>query len=209
MCADIARGLEGQTVAMEGFDASGPEIARGVYDRGGRVVAVSTPAGAVVKESGLDAAVLKQAWRQHGPDLVQHLDAARVEAVEVFGADADVLFVGSRAGIVDHELAAGLDVELVVPSGPVPVTARALAILRRSGAEVLPDFLTTAGAVFAMWPDEGADLERVRGAAAVGLRTVMGEVLGHEDGPLLSASYRAESFLKTWCDELPFGRPLA
>ena len=35
------------------------------------------------------------------------------------------------------------------------------------------------------------------------------EVHGHDEGPLLGACERAEAFLATWQDELPFGRPLA
>ncbi len=209
ICADAVGGLDGRSVAIEGFDAAGTEIARGVYDRGGRVVAISTVDGAVVKEAGIDSAVLAQAWRAHGSGLVGHLDAGSVDAQDVFAADAEVLFVGSRAGVVDHGVAAGLDVEVLVPSGPVPVTARALAMLGRAGAVVLPDFVTTAGPIFAMWPDEGADLESVRGAAAVALRSTLADVLDHDEGPLLASCYRAESFLRTWRDQLPFGRPLA
>jgi hypothetical protein len=38
---------------------------------------------------------------------------------------------------------------------------------------------------------------------------VLDEVLEHEKGPLLAACYRAETFLRTWRETLPFGRPLA
>jgi hypothetical protein len=48
----------------------------------------------------------------------------------------------------------------------------------------------------------------VRGAASVALLGALGEVLPHEQGPLLGACLRAEAYLATWRDELPFGRPL-
>ena len=35
------------------------------------------------------------------------------------------------------------------------------------------------------------------------------DLVTHDDGPLLAGCYRAEAFLSTWRDELPFGRPLA
>ena len=38
---------------------------------------------------------------------------------------------------------------------------------------------------------------------------VLGEVMDHPDGPLLASCYRAEAFLATWCEQLPFGRPIA
>ena len=38
---------------------------------------------------------------------------------------------------------------------------------------------------------------------------VIDEVRGHGEGPVMGACLRAEAFLRTWRDELPFGRPLA
>ena len=46
-------------------------------------------------------------------------------------------------------------------------------------------------------------------AATEWTAATIAEVLGHDDGPLLGACYRAEDFLRAWRDELPFGRPLA
>ena len=35
------------------------------------------------------------------------------------------------------------------------------------------------------------------------------DVIGHDEGAYLGACYRAEAFLRTWQETLPFGRPLA
>jgi hypothetical protein len=96
----------------------------------------------------------------------------------------------------------------VVPYGPGAVTARALADLRRAGAAVLPDFVVGTGPMAAWWPEDGADHDSVRTTAAARVRALMAEAGGHADGPYLGACYRAESFMSTWVDELPFGRPL-
>lgn len=209
ICADAAVGLEGKRVVIEGFDAAGPELVKAVYDRGGKVVAVATAKGAVAHPKGLDGSMLTTAWREHGPAMVEHVDVLNQPAATIWEQEGEVLCVGSKAGVVDHELAAGLGASVVVPLGPVPVTAKALAILTRSGTTVLPDFITTAGPLFAARPGDGATIEGVRGAASVALLGALGEVLGHERGPLLGACLRAEAFLATWRDELPFGRPLA
>ncbi len=99
---------------------------------------------------------------------------------------------------------------MVVPSGPTPVTAKALARLRRADKVVVPDFVSTAGPLFAGWPapGAGASTDPAR-AAAEAIRAVMGEVIDHPEGPLLAACYRAEAYLATWCEQLPFGRPIA
>jgi glutamate dehydrogenase/leucine dehydrogenase len=208
VAADTAvGGLAGRRVAIEGFDVSGPAVAVAVAERGGKVVAVSTAAGTAVSADGFDGEALAAGWAEHGPAIVAELVAAPGKPWDVFGVEADVLVVGSKTGVIDDSVADGLAAGAVVPSGPVPVTAKGLAVLRRRGVVVAPDFVTTAGPLFAGWPLDGASDPAA--AAATAIDTSLLEVLGHEDGPLLGACHRAEAFLATWRDELPFGRPLA
>jgi len=201
-------GLAGRRVAIEGFDATGPAIAAAVAERGGKVVAVSTSAGSAASADGFDAAALAAGWAEHGAAVVAALVATPGKPWEVFGIEADVLVVGSKTGVVDDKVADGLaEGVVVVPSGPVPVTAKGLAVARRGGAVVVPDFIATAGPLFAGWPVDGAG--EPASAAATAIDASLLEVLAHADGPLLGACYRAEAFLATWREQLPFGRPLA
>jgi len=109
-----------------------------------------------------------------------------------------VLFCGSKVGSVDHDAAARLSASVVVPIGPLPITARAMAVCVRRGIVALPDFVTTAGPLLG-----DADTARIRVAG------IIGEILDHPDGPTLGACERAEAFLSTWQETLPFGRPFA
>ena len=205
--------LAGRRVAIEGFDAWGLALAAAVVERGGTVVAVGTGTGTASDAGGFAPDALAEAWSAGGAGLVGTLVAEPTPAGAVLGADADVLVVGSKPGVVDHQAAARVQASLLVPAGPVPVTAKALAVLRRAGTTVLPDFVTTAGPLFAGWPAGGpagstgpvdpAD------AAAAAIAGVLAEVAGHADGPLLGACHRAEAFLASWRPSLPFGRPLA
>jgi glutamate dehydrogenase (NAD(P)+) len=203
-----AGGLEGRTVAIEGFDAGGPELAVALDQRGAQIVAVSTAAGTAVGP-GLTVGGLAEAWSAAGPQMVDRLAGSVPPAATdaVFGVEADVLVVGSKSGVIDDQVAGALGARIVVPSGPTPVTAKALAALRRAGTLVLPDFVTTAGPLFAGWP--GAEAEDPTRAAIEAVEAVLAEVVDHPDGPLLGACYRAEAFLATWRTELPFGRPIA
>jgi glutamate dehydrogenase/leucine dehydrogenase len=129
-------------------------------------------------------------------------------AAEVLSAAADVLVIGSKAGVLDHEAVPGVQAKVVVPSGPIPVSAKALAALGRAGVVVLPDFVTTAGHL-AAWPVDGAALPADLAAAAADLvATAVTPLLDHPSGPVLGACEQAEEFLLTWVDELPFGRPI-
>lgn len=119
-----------------------------------------------------------------------------------FDAACDVLFVAGKAGVLDHPTAEGVQARLVVPLTPVPVTARALAILGRAGTVVVPDFLSTAAPLLAAH-DGG------RGDPVQRVREVTIELAEAGTGMWLAAAQRAEEFLATWTDEKPFGRPLA
>ena len=204
-----AGGLEGRTVAIEGFGAAGAAVVTAMAAEGARLVAVAGPEGTVVAPEGLDVGALSQAWADDGDAALGALDAGPLLAPgTVLGVEADVLVVGSKPGVIDHGVAAGVSASAVVPGGPVPVTAKALAVLRRAGVVVVPDFVSTAGPLFAGWPLDGATTDPAV-AAAEAVAGSLREVLGHEQGPLLGACLRAESFLATWREDLPFGRPLA
>lgn len=117
-------------------------------------------------------------------------------------ADTEVLFVAGKAGLLDHHVAEGVTARLVVPLTPVPVTAKAYAVLGRAGTTFVPDALALAAPLLAVADPGGGDpLERVRGVAAA--------MAAHGVDAWRAMVDRAESFLAGWQDELPYGRPLA
>lgn len=131
------------------------------------------------------------------------LDEAGATAAEPrFDADCDVLFVAGKAGCLDHPTADGVHATTIVPLSPVPVTARALAVLGRAGRVVVPDFLSTAAPLLAAHDPGGGDpVERVSAAVR--------DLADRGTGMWLAAAERAEENLATWTSERPFGRPLA
>jgi glutamate dehydrogenase/leucine dehydrogenase len=213
---DAAGGLDGRTVAVEGVDALGPvavEAVRALSERGAKVMVLSSAAGTATLDAAVDPATLADAWSAHGPGFASALVAEPGPAWQAVGADVDVLLVGSKAGVLTHDNAGHLRAKVVVPAGRVPVTAKALAQLRRQETVVLPDFVTLAGPGLVAWAEPGSSAaDSIEAAVAhvdEAVRAVLADVLDHADGPLLAACYRAEAFLRTWRDTLPFGRPLA
>lgn len=158
-------------------------------DLDGRTVAI--------EGSGPICAALTTAVENRGGTIVE------------MNSQADVLFAGSKMGAVDHAVAEQLQVGTLVPYGPIPVTARALAVLSRAGTTVVPDFIATAGSLFAWWPSGDTTPEAIAADAAAKITASLEEIADHPDGLFLAAAYRAESFLTTWQESLPFGRPLA
>lgn len=206
------RPLEGRSVAIEFLDETGLAFAAAAVDAGARIVAVSTPqAGTATAPDGFDLAGLRAAHESRGDEAPADLVTEPGPAAEVLRVQTDVLAVGSRAGVVDHEVAAGLAADTLVPIGPAPVTARALAVLRRAGVTVLPDCISLGGTIPAsgLTGPAPADEKAARAAGEQLVTAAAQEVLDHPAGPFLGACERAERFLSTWREELPFGRPLA
>lgn len=202
-------GLDGRTVAIEGFDAAGLQLATDLAERGARLVAISTASGTASSADGFDIAALADGLAAHKADVVTELGVDAKAGWAIFGAGVDALFVGSKSGALDHNGAPHVKAKVVVPSGSLPVSAKALAMLTRAGVVVLPDFIVTGGPL-AAWPADGAVAPTDAIAAAGALVTdALGEVLGAPQGAVLAACERAESFLLTWRPELPFGRPIA
>lgn len=151
---------------------------------------------------------------------IERVDAIFDRLVEAFGAagatlfepadeeggalhaDADLLVVGSKVGVIGDGNVERVRAKVIVPSGPLPVTAKALAALGRADRLVLPDFLTTAGHL-AAWPVDGSSSD-----AAELVGDAIASVLDHPSGPLLGACEAAETFLSSWT-AIPFGRPIA
>ena len=158
---------------------------------------------AVIEGAGSCGEALAAALAERGAAVVESSSESWASA------PVDIVFAGSKMGAVNHGSAESLQARLLVPCGRLPFTAKALAVCRRRGVLALPDFVTLAGSTIAAWSDPGADDDEVRSAVAATVTELVAEIADHPDGPFLAACYAAESFLATWQDELPFGRPLA
>ena len=128
--ADAAAGLDGRTVAIEGLSATGAALASEVAARGGRVVAVSSAEGALAAPHGFDPTALSEAWQAHGDKALSAMagrDDGLDRAEALWGEPADVVFAGSKMGVVHHGVAEGLGCRALVPGGRLAYTSKALA----------------------------------------------------------------------------------
>ena len=195
--ASAAGGLDGRTVAIEGFNGTGPALAAAVAEQGAKVITVTSGTKGAIDQDGFPT------------DALGSIPEGDQTATEALAEPVDVLFAGSKMGAVNHTVAEQLSAGTVVPHGPIPVTARALAVLGRAGTTVVPDFISTAGSLFAWWPTGDPSPDAIAADAGAQITASLEEIADHPDGLFLAAAHRAESFLATWQDSLPFGRPLA
>lgn len=205
--AAVLGDLDGLSFAVEGAGAAGPALVAAVAAAGGKVTAVATSTG-TVDTSDVDPVELAATWSEHGEALPAHLDGSD-DPLAVLATAADVLACGSRAGLVDHEVAASLRSRVLVPVGPVPVTARGLAVATGTGTTVVADFLSLAAPLLAFRASAEATAGSLVADATTRIRELAASTLDHPETPFLGACALAEEFLGTWREQLPFGRPLA
>jgi len=203
--------IKGQTAAFEGFDSTGLAAATELAKFGAQVVALSTSAGCVENEAGFDIASLAENYLQHGENLVEHLGREVSEPHRIFSVESDIFFAGSKFGVVDHQVAELMQPRVLGSLHHLAFTTRGLVELQKKAVAVLPDFLCLGGPFYAepTQTDSAQNPQDIIQAAQANTAALVEELIDHPEGIFLAACYKAEEFLLTWRDELPFGRPLA
>jgi len=143
----LGRGLEGATIAIEGFGKVGAGTARACTRAGARIVGVSTIEGALLAPDGLDVAELLELRARHGDALVHHGPVATAPREALFATPCDVLVPGARPHVITPGLAATLPCAVVAPGANIPYAKGADEALHARGIVALPDFVTNAGGV--------------------------------------------------------------
>lgn len=140
--------LAGRRIAIQGFGAVGQAAARRLAELGGSVVAVSTARGSVLDRDGLDVHRLAELRAVYGDDCVIEYGDAR-EPTAALTAPCDVLVPAAREDVIDADLAAGLDVGMIVEGANLPTSPAARQVLHERGIPVVPDFIANAGGIVA------------------------------------------------------------
>lgn len=178
-------------------------------DMHAELTALSIVTATATAIGGLDGRTVSFEPGTDSPELLAGFASAGASVIEGgLTSGADVLCVGSKPAVLDHDLATGVTSGCIVPVGPLAISPRALAVLVRAGATVLPGFVTLAGPLIAQWPSDGATSESTKADIVARITEIVTEVGGHGDGHVIGACERAEKFLESWAS-VPFGRPLA
>lgn len=201
--------IDAMPVAIDGGGTAGIAAAREAAKRGALVTAIATSKGMITDRAGIDPTAITEAWSAGGDSFIEQLGYEVSPAWGIFGVEAKALLSGSKMGAIDHKVAGNLQVAIVTPLDAVPYTTKATLVAKELGTIVLPDFVTTAGPTFADWPPGDKDPASIEAAAIAAIDQIIDDTAGSDRGPVLEACFWAESFIKTWRDQLPFGRPYA
>lgn len=139
--------------------------------------------------------------------LDKAVDVASYPLDDALRSSADIVFVRGKTGVINHEVVAETNVGAIVGLQPLTTTARGLAVASRAGTVIVPDFVSAAGPVLAALTST-ADTTALSAEVASMVTDAMALVHSGTD-LFVEACIAAETFMRTWTDKLPFGRPLA
>lgn len=140
--------LRGSSIAIEGFGKVGSSVARIFWERGVRVVAISTMEGAIYREKGLDIGELLRLYSQLGSRIVKAFQGAeRIEKSKLLELEVDILSPCAGYHSIKAENARRITAKIISPGANLPVAPQAEQILFQRGVVCLPDFIASCGGV--------------------------------------------------------------
>ena len=140
--------LSKSTIAVEGFGKVGSSVAKVFWQRGVKVVAISTFKGAIYEPDGLDVDRLMQIKNEVGDDVVNVYEKGqKIEKSELLTLDVDILSPCARHHSINLENAEKIRAEIICAGANIPVTREAEQVLYRKGKLYLPDFVTNCGGI--------------------------------------------------------------
>ncbi len=144
-------GVEGKTVAVQGFGNVGIYAAKYLAEWGAKVVAVSDSKGGIYNPDGLnveEVIKVKQETRR-----VQNYKGAKklITNEELLELPVDILIPAAIEEVITKENADRIKAMVISEGANGPTTPEADVILRKKGAIVVPDILANAGGVIMSW----------------------------------------------------------
>jgi len=143
----LGRGIEGATVAVQGFGNAGSVAAKLLSEVGATVVAVSDSRGGIYAGDGLDVSAVRTHKRETGA-VGGYPDAEReLTNEELLTADVDLLVPAALENAVKADVAREVQADVIVEAANGPLTPDADDVLTERDVYVFPDILANAGGV--------------------------------------------------------------
>jgi glutamate dehydrogenase (NAD(P)+) len=139
-------GLQGSSVAIQGFGNVGEATARLLAGAGAKVVAITDIGGGVRRDAGLDVAMLKRHLQEHGT-IAGAPGTSPIDNGALFGLDVDMLVLAALEGQITARNAGVVRARILAEAANGPTAPDADPILAKNGVTVIPDILCNAGGV--------------------------------------------------------------
>lgn len=140
------RSISDHTFVIQGFGNVGTWAAKAIFERGGKVVAVSDITGAIKNPNGIDITALLKHKETNG-NLTEFQGADAMDPNELLVHECDVLIPCALGGVLNKDNAADVKAKLIVEAANHPTDPEADEILSKKGVTILPDIYANAGGV--------------------------------------------------------------
>jgi glutamate dehydrogenase (NADP+) len=143
------------TVAIQGFGNVGYNLAKFLYQKGYRLVALSDSKGGIYSEEGFNPEMVMECKKEKGMisgcycvgsvcDIKLGIDIFNEELLEL---DVDVLVPAALENVINEKNADKIKAKIILEMANNPLTEEADEILNRKGVIVVPDILANSGGV--------------------------------------------------------------
>ncbi len=139
-------GIDGATVAIQGYGQVAKAAARAFRDAGALIVALSDSQGGIHDQDGLDLEAIADYKREHGT-VVGLPETRTITNEDLLGLECDILIPAALGNQIRQDNVGKIRAKLLVEAANAPITPAADDILSARGIFVLPDILANAGGV--------------------------------------------------------------
>ncbi|MEH2433828.1 MAG: Glu/Leu/Phe/Val dehydrogenase [Nostoc sp.] len=145
--AQQGKSLAGMRVAIQGFGNVGCAAAELLHQAGAKVIAVSTGAGGIFSEVGLDIPKLKVYAAENRKSIMGFPQSVPISNADLLTLPCDVLIPAALENQITEENVNQVQARIVAEAANGPITLEANLALEARGVTVLPDILANAGGV--------------------------------------------------------------
>ncbi len=146
IAAEKGLDLTNSAAAVQGFGLVGQHAAKGLTERGVRVVAVSDSRGAIYRHDGLDIAALMEHKKNTG--AVQGFPGTKkIDHAALLGLPVDILIPAAGEGALNADNVGRVEASIVAEGANYGITTEADDALNQKGVTVIPDVLANSGGV--------------------------------------------------------------
>jgi glutamate dehydrogenase (NAD(P)+) len=148
-------------IAIQGFGNVGSWVARELWERGAKVVAVSDVQGGVYDPNGLDVPVLLELAKDRR-SVTEAQGVDQITNEELLAIDCNVLVPAALGQVLTAANADAVQADVVLEAANYPTTPEADKIFEERGVHILPDILANAGGVVGSYFEWTMNIQQFR-----------------------------------------------
>ena len=153
--------VRGASVAVQGYGNVGSTVARVLFEKKARIVAISDSRGGVHNPRGIDP-LKAYRYKERAGTVVGMPGASRISSEDLLALKCDILIPAALENAITLHNADQIKAKIVAEGANGPTTPHADEVLARKGIFVIPDILANAGGVTVSYFEWAQNLQGAR-----------------------------------------------